>query len=241
MSVTHISNVRLRLCARRASACEQHIRASADLARGESELAIAMREVSTASTQIAGAEADQLRDRTARAEIAPLAELADEAVSPEAVHLRSLLAPNSACPVCGSTDHPHLAHPSALNEMVATVRRRREELDTAMAATSQRLGHRHARARRCRDAPSRSKPWNRCRAQPSFGCRGRLHRTETYIERSLLESGSGGQCSPRARRPRCVRTGGAYLGREGGQDRYCLSPCRCPASSDGDRWLAAGV
>ena len=119
--------------------CEQHIRASTDLARGESELAIAMREVSTASTQIAGAEADQLRDRTARAEIAPLVELADEAVSPEAVHLRSLLAPNSPCPVCGSTDHPHLAHPSALNEMVATVRRRREELDTAMAATSQRL------------------------------------------------------------------------------------------------------
>lgn len=119
--------------------CEQHIRASADLARGESELAIAAQEVSTANSQIAGAESDQLRDRTARAEIVPLAELADEAVSAEAVHLRSLLTPNSACPVCGSTDHPHLAHPSALNEMVATVRRRREELDTALAAISQRL------------------------------------------------------------------------------------------------------
>ena len=120
--------------------CEQHIRASADQARGESELAIAAQEVSTASSQIAGAESDQLRDRTARAEIVPLAELANEAVSSEAVHLRSLLTPNLACPVCGSTDHPHLAHPSALNEMVATVRRRREELDTALAAISQRLG-----------------------------------------------------------------------------------------------------
>ncbi len=119
--------------------CEQHNRASADLARGESELAIAAQEVSTANSQIAGAESDQLRDRTARAEIVPLAELADETVSAEAVHLRSLLTPNSACPVCGSTDHPHLVHPSALNEMVATVRRRREELDTALAAISQRL------------------------------------------------------------------------------------------------------
>jgi exonuclease SbcC len=125
---------------REASAtCEQHLRASADLARGESELAIAAQEVTTASGQIAGAESDQLRERTARAEIVPLAELADEAVSSEAVHLRSLLTPNLACPVCGSTDHPHLAHPNALNEMVATVRRRREELDTALAAINQRL------------------------------------------------------------------------------------------------------
>ena len=119
--------------------CDQHIRASGDLARRESELAIATQEISTANSQIARAESDQLRDQTARAEVVPLAELADEAVSSEAVHLRSLLAPNSACPVCGSTDHPHLADPSALNEMVANVRRRREELDTELAAISQRL------------------------------------------------------------------------------------------------------
>ena len=119
--------------------CEQHTRASGDLARGVSELAAAAQEISTANCQIASAESDQLRDRTARAEIVPLAVLADEAVSSQAVHLRSLLAPKSACPVCGSTDHPHLAHPSALNEMVATVRRRREELDTELVAISQRL------------------------------------------------------------------------------------------------------
>ena len=108
--------------------CEQHVRASADLIRGELKLAIATQEVNTANSQIAGAESDQLRDRTARAEILPLAELADGAVSFEAVHLRSLLTPNLACPVCGSTDHPHLAHSTALNELVATVRLRREEL-----------------------------------------------------------------------------------------------------------------
>ncbi|UGA49017.1 AAA family ATPase (plasmid) [Bradyrhizobium quebecense] len=119
--------------------CEQHIRASGDLARGESALAVAVQDMSAASRQIADAESEQLHSRAARVEIVPLAELADEAVSSEAVHLRSLLAPNVPCPVCGSTDHPHLAHPSALNEVVATVRRRREELDTALAAIGQRL------------------------------------------------------------------------------------------------------
>lgn len=125
---------------REASAtCEQHSRASADLARGESELASAAQEMSTANSQIVAAESDQLRDRTARAEIIPLAELADEAVSQEAIHFRSLLIRNLACPVCGSPDHPHLDHPSALNDMVATVRHRREELDAALATAGERI------------------------------------------------------------------------------------------------------
>ncbi len=119
--------------------CDRHTRASADLARRESEHSLAAQEVSTAKSQIVEAEADQLRDRAARAEIVPIAELADEAVSSEAIHLRSLLAPNLACPVCGSTDHPHLAHPSALNEIAARLRRRREELDAALTTTGQRL------------------------------------------------------------------------------------------------------
>lgn len=119
--------------------CEQHVRASQDLTRRESEHTLATQEVSAAKSQIVEAEADQFRDRTARAEIVPITELADEAVSSEAVHLRSLLAPNLACPVCGSTEHPHLAHPSALNEMAARLRRRREELDAALTATSHRL------------------------------------------------------------------------------------------------------
>ncbi|GEC15345.1 AAA family ATPase [Nitrobacter winogradskyi] len=119
--------------------CDQYTRASTDLTRRESEHTLAAQEVSTAKSQIVEVEADQLRDRTARAEIVPIAELADEAVSSEAIHLRSLLGPNLACPVCGSTDHPHLAHPSALNEIAARLRRRREELDTVLSATSQRL------------------------------------------------------------------------------------------------------
>jgi exonuclease SbcC len=122
------------------TACDQHIRASADRSRRQSELATAVQDITVANTQIASAEAEQLRDRTVRAEIAPLADLADEAISPEAAHLRSILVPESACPVCGSTDHPHLAHPSALNDMVATIRRRRQELDAALDAAGLRLG-----------------------------------------------------------------------------------------------------
>jgi exonuclease SbcC len=121
------------------SVCKEHIRVSADLARAESELVSATSDVSSANEQIFSAESDQLRDRTARAEIAPLAELADESVSPQAAHMRSILVLDAACPVCGSTDHPHLAHPSALNDMVATVRRRREEIDAALASAGLRL------------------------------------------------------------------------------------------------------
>jgi exonuclease SbcC len=135
----HIDLQRALETLREASAvCEHHVRASADLTRQESEHTLALQEISTAKRRIVEAEADQLRDRAARAEIVPIAELADEAVSSEAIHLRSLLAPNLACPVCGSTDHPHLAHPSALNEIATRLRRRREELDTLLTATGQR-------------------------------------------------------------------------------------------------------
>jgi DNA repair protein SbcC/Rad50 len=119
--------------------CEHHVRALQDTTRRESEHRSATQEVTTAKNRIVEAEADQLRDRTARAEIVPITELADEAVSSEAIHLRSLLAPNLACPVCGSTDHPHLAHPSALNEIATKLRRRREELDKLLTAAGQRL------------------------------------------------------------------------------------------------------
>lgn len=72
---------------------EQHNRASADLTRRLTEHTLATQEVSAAKSQIGEGEAGQLRDRTARVEIVPIAELADEAVSSAAIHLRSLLAP----------------------------------------------------------------------------------------------------------------------------------------------------
>jgi hypothetical protein len=50
-----------------------------------------------------------------------------------------MLVPDAACPVCASTDHPHLANPSALNDMVTAIRRRRQELDVSLDTTSLRL------------------------------------------------------------------------------------------------------
>ncbi|MGB8841893.1 MAG: AAA family ATPase [Aliidongia sp.] len=119
--------------------CEQHRRAAADLTRAESELATATANAGLAGGEIANAEAEQSRHRAVRAELAQMAELADEAVSREAVHLRSLLVAGLPCPVCGSIDHPHHARSSALNDMVATMRRRRQELDETLNAISLRL------------------------------------------------------------------------------------------------------
>jgi exonuclease SbcC len=125
---------------REASAtCERHVRSAADMAHGETEFAAAAQQASAATSHLAETEADLLRDRAARAEVAPLADLADEAISPEAAHLRSLLIPGEPCPVCGATDHPHLARPSTLNDMVIKVRQRRAELDTALEAAGLRL------------------------------------------------------------------------------------------------------
>ena len=107
-------------------------RASEALARAEGEQVAASQEISAARARIATAETQHLRDSTARSEIAALAELADDTVSAEAVRLRSVLVPGGACPVCGSIDHPHLAHPDALNDMVAAMRRRRQELDASL-------------------------------------------------------------------------------------------------------------
>jgi exonuclease SbcC len=120
------------------TACERYVRAAADMAHGETEFAAAAQQASAATSQLAEAEADLLRDRAARAEVAPLADLADESISPEAAHLRSLLIPGEACPVCGATDHPHLSRPSTLNDMVIKVRQRRAELDAALEAAGLR-------------------------------------------------------------------------------------------------------
>ena len=70
-----------------------------------------------------------------RAEIAPLAELAQESASREAARLRSLLVEGVPCPVCGGLDHPH-AHGSddALGRLAEELRTRRAELDAQISA-----------------------------------------------------------------------------------------------------------
>ncbi|MCL2715465.1 MAG: AAA family ATPase [Alphaproteobacteria bacterium] len=118
---------------------QAHHQAVTDLARHENDCAQAEQEIGAARGEIREAEADRSRDQTSRSEIIPLAELAEEAVSAAAIEMRSRLAPGVPCPVCGSSDHPHLKQPSALNDMALKLRRRREELDAALAATARRL------------------------------------------------------------------------------------------------------
>ena len=152
-----------------------------------------------------------------------------------------MLAPDAACPVCGSTDHPHLAHPSALNDMVATVRRRRQELDAALDGISLRLG---AATRALAAAEVRQSEATRgidsARSQA-------LAAEGDYNEQSPLLSDLCGRaglvasvplCAERARR---VRIGGTYRRGEGGAGRCRRPACRCQTSSDGDRRFAAGV
>lgn len=96
-----------------------------------------------------------------RAEVAPLAELAEESASREAARLRSLLVAGGACPVCGSPDHPH-AHASddALGRLAAEMRTRRAELDARIgehqAALDQARGDLAAAEGRRDDAQERA-------------------------------------------------------------------------------------
>ncbi len=121
------------------SICERHMNIKADLDRGEADHAAAAGQIAIAQEQIRGAEIERIRHGEARAEVAPLADLADETVSAEAVHLRSVLVAGAACPVCGSLEHPHLGHPGAVDELVEAIRRRRKEIDTALEAAASRL------------------------------------------------------------------------------------------------------
>lgn len=121
------------------SICERHANAKADLDRGEADHAAAADEIATAKEQIRCAETERVRHHEARAEIAPLADLADVTVSAEAVHLRSVLVAGAACPVCGNLEHPHLGHPGAVGELVEAIRRRRREIDTALEVAAARL------------------------------------------------------------------------------------------------------
>ncbi|MGO9546471.1 MAG: AAA family ATPase [Rhodomicrobium sp.] len=121
------------------TAAERYGRASQVLARAKADHAAATQEISTARARIDAAEAQQGRDRAARTEITALADLADKTVSPEAVHLRSVLVSGQPCPVCGSAHHPHLSAPDTLDEMVEKIRHRREEIDASLLAAANLL------------------------------------------------------------------------------------------------------
>jgi len=81
----------------------------------------------------------EARHLAARAAIAGLADLADETVSAEAIHLRSLLIDGEDCPVCGAKHHPHVGKGDALATMVAGIQAKRRDEDLAIAAARQEM------------------------------------------------------------------------------------------------------
>ncbi|MGX5775327.1 AAA family ATPase [Methylorubrum zatmanii] len=117
-------------------------RQGAEQAGSEADAAFA-----EASSRCEAAEAALHEAAIRRAEIAPLAELAQESASREAARLRSLLVAGQACPVCGSADHPHThGADGALDRLAEEMRARRTALDAEIAA------HQAARDRARSDA-----------------------------------------------------------------------------------------
>ncbi len=120
------------------AACSDYQRATDVGLRGEANRIAATTAVGIADNEIHAHQIAEALDRAARAEVAPLAELAEAAMTPEVMRLRSLLAPTLACPVCGSVEHPRLTESTALDALIEGVRRRRQALDAALD------GHRRA-------------------------------------------------------------------------------------------------
>jgi exonuclease SbcC len=113
----------------------RHAAALADGAAARQDGAGAEADHAAATARWVAAEAGLTDAQGRRAELLPLAELAEESVSREAARLRSLLVPGEPCPVCGGCEHPH-AHASndALGRLAEALRTRRAALDTEIAA-----------------------------------------------------------------------------------------------------------
>ncbi|KQP16728.1 AAA family ATPase [Methylobacterium sp. Leaf93] len=127
-----------------------HLREALPLARGHAEASLSVERASTEAEAARRAEeaarrageeaaARQARAIEMRKAVAPLAELAEEAVSQQAAHLRSLLVEDQPCPVCGATDHPHARNQDGLGRVAEALKAQRAEQDTAIAAAREAL------------------------------------------------------------------------------------------------------
>ncbi|HEY8063698.1 MAG TPA: AAA family ATPase [Methylosinus sp.] len=81
-----------------------------------------------------------------RGEVERLGEIADAAVSKQALALRASLVEDAPCPVCGAREHPHAHSSEAADALIAELRARRDalrremtEAERAIAAASGRL------------------------------------------------------------------------------------------------------
>ncbi|NEU13612.1 AAA family ATPase [Methylobacterium sp. BTF04] len=92
-----------------------------------------------ATAEAAGIAATQAQTlaEAARREIAALADLAEVSASDQAAHLRSLLVPGEACPVCGAVDHPRRDGDDRLAAVAEAIRSRRDGLDREIRAATE--------------------------------------------------------------------------------------------------------
>ncbi|MHC1999628.1 AAA family ATPase [Methylobacterium sp. CM6241] len=116
-----------------------HAEASLALERARTEAESARLALESARLASEEAAARQARAVELRKAVAPLAELAEEAVSQQAAHLRSVLIEDQPCPVCGATDHPHARDQDqdGLGRVAAALKAQRAEQDAAIAAAGQ--------------------------------------------------------------------------------------------------------
>ncbi|MBG0810663.1 AAA family ATPase [Methylosinus sp. H3A] len=102
-----------------------------------------------------------------RGEVERLGEIADAAVSKEALALRASLVEDAPCPVCGAREHPHAHSSAAADALIAELRARRDalrremtEAQRSIATSSGRLAAAQERAadatRRCDEALAES-------------------------------------------------------------------------------------
>ncbi|MDX2308000.1 MAG: AAA family ATPase [Hyphomicrobium sp.] len=73
--------------------------------------------------------------RLKREGIAHIADLAEATASQHAQALRADLVADEPCPVCGAREHPYASGAVGADELVATVRQQRAELDATLAST----------------------------------------------------------------------------------------------------------
>lgn len=137
---------------RHAKARETSHRATLDL-----KTANAAQESETRALGAARAALEMCEAR--RGEVERLGEIADAAVSKQALALRASLVEGAPCPVCGASEHPHAHSSAAANALIAELRARRDALRREMAEAERAMasasGRRAAAQDRADDATRR--------------------------------------------------------------------------------------